>query len=248
MIAWDDDLDIGMLREDYEKFSRICPELIPDELTYESPRNNDGCHYTFDKIRLKNTYFSTYYSGNFKIPDGIFLDIIVYDQTSNIRWLSELHIKLISFWTRVIGAKWYGKPRRNEFYWLTRICLPVVRKIPFPFFHRVFEILLRWYERKKNAKYLIDGMGQNIHKGRFPKEWLSSVEYVDFRDMKVPVPGGYENYLTHFYGPHFMELLPISQRQSGHFISRIDLGDYLFEAVPGKISRAVDIRGELYED
>lgn len=247
IISWDDDVDIGMLRNDYEKFRQLCPELIPDTLTYEAPGNTNNCHYTFDKIRMKDTYFSTFYSGNFKIQDGIFLDIIVYDQTSNVRWLSELHIKLISFLTRVIGAKWYGKPRRNSFYWLTKIGLPIVQKIPFSFFHQIFEILLRWYERKKDAQYLIDGIGQNIHKGRFPKEWLSDVEYVDFNDMKAPVPKEYNNYLTHFYGPHFMESPPISQRKSGHFISRIDLGDYLFEAVPPKISRSIDIRGELYE-
>lgn len=71
-IPWDDDLDIGMLRKDFEKFRRICPGLVPEKYTYESPQNDCGSHYWFDKIRLKNTFFSTNYSGNFKIQDGFF--------------------------------------------------------------------------------------------------------------------------------------------------------------------------------
>lgn len=248
IIPWDDDLDIGMLREDFEKFRKICPGIVPSKFTYESPQDGRGSHYTFDKIRLKNTYFSTNYSNNFRIQDGIFLDIIIYDQTSNNNMLTKLQIKLISIWTRVINIKWYNKPRKNVHYRASKIFLPIMRCIPFSFYHAIFEKLVRWYEKKKNAEYLIDGIGQNIRKGRFPKEWLSKVEYVDFADMKAPIPVGYDGYLRHFYGDRYMELLPISKRASGHQIARIDLGGYLFDDVPNKEFRNVNIAGELFEE
>ena len=122
-----------------------------------------------------------------------------------------------------------------------------MRRIPFSFFHWVFERLVRLYEHKKDAKYLIDGIGQNIKKGRFPKELLTEVEYVDFGDMKAPIPKGYDEYLRHFYGPHYMDLLPISKRASGHHLARIDLGGYLFTDEPDKNFRDVNLSGELYE-
>lgn len=99
IIPWDDDLDIGMLREDFEKFRRVCPGLVPETMTYESPQNASGSHYHFDKIRLKNTYFSTNYSSAFPIQDGIFFDVIIYDQTSNNSLLSKLQIRFLSMWT-----------------------------------------------------------------------------------------------------------------------------------------------------
>ena len=61
-ISWDDDLDIGMLREDYEKFRKICEENLQDKFEFSSPFNNSGSHYTIEKVRLKSTYFSTTFS------------------------------------------------------------------------------------------------------------------------------------------------------------------------------------------
>lgn len=247
IIPWDDDLDIGMLRKDFEKFRKICPTVMDGRFTYESPQNDSGSHYHFDKIRLKNTYFSTNYSNNFKIRDGIFFDIIVYDQTSNNSFLSKLQIRLVSMWTRVINVKWYNKPRKMVHYKMTKIALPIMRCIPFSFFHWVFERLVRFYSKKKKAKYLIDGLGQNIKKGRFPKEFLTNTEYVDFGDMKAPIPTGYDGYLRHFYGDKYMELLPISKRVSGHHLARIDLGGYLFTDTPDENFPDVNIMGELFE-
>lgn len=247
IIPWDDDLDIGMLREDFEKFRKICPGLLPEEFSYESMREKKDCHYVFDKIRLNNTYFSTNFSNNFNIHNGIFLDILVYDQTSNRKFLSRLQIRCIAIWTRVINVKWYNKPRKRVYYRLSKIFLPIMRCIPFSAFHWIFERLVRFYENKKDAVYLIDSVGQNIKKGRFPKEWFSSMNYIDFADMKVPVPAGYDGYLRHFYGEHYMELLNISKRVSGHRIARMDLGGYLYSDDPAHDFRDVNMAGELYE-
>ena len=248
MIPWDDDLDIGMLREDYEKFRRVCPGLLDEKHTYESHYTCDNVHYYFDKIRLKNTYFSTNYSNNFLIPDGVFFDILIYDQTSNNRFLQKLQIKLLTIWTRVINVKWYNRPRKKIHYRATVICLPFMRRLPWSFFHGIFDFIIKFFSKKKNARYVIDGVGQNIRKGPFLKEWIENVEYVDFGEMKAPVPTGYDQYLRHFYGDNYMELLPVSQRASGHPIARIDLGAYLFHENGDDSFRDVNILGELNEE
>lgn len=247
IIPWDDDLDIGMLRKDFEKFREICPKLLPEDFSYESVREKKDCHYVFDKIRLNNTYFSTNFSNNFNIHNGIFLDVLVYDQTSNSKLLSRFQIMCIAIWTRVINIKWYNKPRKRVYYRLSKVFLPIMRCIPFPAFHWIFERLARLFDNRKNADYLIDSVGQNIKKGRFPKEWFSSMSYIDFADMKVPIPCGYDGYLRHFYGEHYMDLLNISKRVSGHKIARMDLGGYLYSDKPEHDFRDVNMSGELYE-
>lgn len=247
IIPWDDDLDIGMLREDFEKFRRVCPGLVTEQFTYESPQNDSGSHYQFDKIRLKNTYFSTNYSSTFRIRDGVFFDVIIYDQTSNCDLLAKWQVVAVDYWTRALNIRWFNKPRRGMAYRASKLLLPIMRIFPLRFYHWVFERLVRAYSKKKNAKYLIDGIGQNIRKGRFPKEWLAETERVPFGDMMAPIPKGYDGYLRHFYGDHYMELLPISKRTSGHHIARIDLGGYLFEKTPDPTFRDVNIDGELFE-
>ncbi len=247
VIPWDDDIDVGMLRQDYEKFRRVCPGLTPSMLTYESANGPGGSHYHFDKIRLKNTYFSTRYSSHFQVNDGVFLDILVYDQTSNSPLLQKLHIRLTSMWTRVINIKWWNVPRKKIFYRSSKLALPVMRRISWNWFHHVFERIVRHYEHKKNAEYVIDSMGLNIKKGALRKEWMTQVEYVPFGDMMAPIPTGYDAYLTHLYGPHYREYLPIDNRASGHYIARLDLGEYLFREEESGRCRNVDLRGELFE-
>lgn len=250
MIPWDDDLDIGMLREDFEKFRRVCPGLVPATHTYESPQDGkgkNGSHYHFDKIRLRNTYFSTKYSNLFTIEDGIFLDIIVYDRTSNSKIMTALQIYAIRLLTFALNVRWRNGCRSGRHEVKTKLLLPFMRILPISFFHWMFEVVVKWYSHSSKAKYLIDGLGQNIRKGRFPREWLEKTEYRDFDGIKAPVPIGYDGYLRHFYGPHYMELLPPCQRVSGHHLARVDLGAFIFPAGCGD-AREVDIRGELFGD
>ena len=63
-IPWDDDLDIGMLREDFEKFRKVCKGKLKGEFSYSC--GDTGAHYTIDKIRLDDTYFSTNFSSKNK--------------------------------------------------------------------------------------------------------------------------------------------------------------------------------------
>lgn len=247
MIPWDDDLDIGMLREDFEKFRKIAPSELPGSHVYESPYDGKGSHYQFDKIRLCDTYFSTRYSNHFVINDGIFLDIIVYDRTSRWEFLSKLHIRVISYLSFLVYNRWWDRPIRARHRRFLKITMPFLRLFPTVFFNRLFEFVLRLFEKRTGSPYLIDGLGQNIKKGRFPRAWLEELERVDFGGFMAPVPKGYDGYLSHFYGPKYMEWLPISKRVSGHHLARIDLGAQAFGDGTAGRSRKVDLRGELFE-
>ncbi len=248
VIPWDDDIDIGMLREDYEKFRRIVPEELPEPLLYENANSKHNSHYHFDKIRVPDTFFSTKYSGNFKIPDGIFLDILVYDKTSNRKFCQKLHIKLTVLWTRVINIKWINRPRKNIHYLASKIALPFMRLVPWSFFHGMFERIARLYEHRKKACYAIDTCGLNIKKGVLQLKWMQEVIYVPFGDMMAPIPAQYDAYLKHFYGPNYMSLLPIDKRVSGHNMARLDLGPVIYgDEAQKKFDRMLSIRGDLME-
>ena len=225
-IPWDDDLDIGMLRSDYEKFRKVCSNELPAQYSYQSYKNEKNSHYIFDKIRVKNTIFSTKFSSKFEIENGVFLDILVYDKTSNIEIIQKIHIALIKVWKRAINVKWVNYPRKNLHYRLTKFLLPIMRKIPFSWFHFIFEKILKVFNNA-NTDYLIDGVGMNLKKGAFPKKWFDVIEEIQFEDIKVPIPQNYHEYLVHWYGSSYMEIPVISQRLSGHEIYQLDLGHYV---------------------
>jgi lipopolysaccharide cholinephosphotransferase len=245
-IPWDDDLDIGMLREDYEKFRKICPSVLNPKFAYQSYKEERISHYIFDKIRLKDTYFTTKFSEKFKIQNGIFIDILVYDKTANSKSGQKLHVKAISVWKRVINIRWVNTARRNIHYRKTKILLPIMRLIPFRWYHNVFEKIIQHYN-KTESPYLIDGVGMNLQKGAFPAEWFDEIVDMEFENTKFPIPAKYDEYLRHWYGDSYMELLPISSRKSGHNIIKLDLGKYLLKDSENKNFHELDPRGELFE-
>lgn len=247
-IPWDDDIDIGMLREDYNKFKKVCPGLLSEKMRYQSYSQEANSHYIFEKIRLKETYFSTKFSNRFRdIENGIFVDVLVYDKTSNVKLLQKLHVKLIKIVSRVINVRWVNVPRKGIHYTATKLFLPVMRLIPFRMYHWCFEAVLRMFNWNKKSKYLIDGVGQNVGKGAFPLSWFDEMTEIPYEDMTFSVPAKYDEYLRHWYGDRYMELLPISSRKSGHNLKRMDLGKYLFAETENLPSHVNDHRGELYE-
>ncbi len=244
-IPWDDDLDIGMLRKDFEKFRKICPqELDKEKFAYASYTTEESCHYLFDKIRLKNTYFSTPFPAQFKIQNGVFVDVLVYDTTSPSRIKQKLHINLVKTAIRFLNIKWTGKADRTmNGYKLSLLVKPVLRFVPFKFIHMYTDGVLRMYKRKR-SDFLIDGTGLNINRGAFKKNLLENTIEVDFEGFKVPIPENYDGFLKHVYGENYLEEPAISKRNGTHDFVRLDLGEYILK--DGKISDEQNLDGELF--
>ena len=56
-IPWDDDIDVGMLREDYQRFLQEAPALLPKGFTLQTPYNEKVNPYYYSKLRVDGTRF-----------------------------------------------------------------------------------------------------------------------------------------------------------------------------------------------
>ncbi len=247
VIPWDDDLDIGMLREDYEKFRKVCKTQLSEGYSYSGPFNGSGSHYTTEKIRLDATYFSTRYSSKNVFPDGLFIDILVYDKTSNIKLFQKLQTLILAIIYDCLIVRWYNEARKNFHYRLTKFLLPILRLIPWGVYHHIFDWVSKIYMNKKDAKYLIDTVGKKLKDGPLPIDGLEDTVYVDFQGIKAPIPVDYTGYLNYAYGPNYMEKPNLSNRRCPHNFARIDLGKFIFDAKGETPFREVNINGELFE-
>lgn len=244
-IPWDDDVDIGMLPEDYEKFLGVCSNVLDVEFGYQNVSTESTSHYIHDKIRLKSSFFSTKYSDRYRMLNGVYIDVFVYYKTSNNKFFQKLHIKQIALLRKAIGIRWAIRKKPSRLY---NIAFTISHWFPAKWYDKYYRHVLMKYNRRKSSKYRVDG-GFNLEKvGAFPDEWFHGTQEAEFCGRKFPIPVHYKEYLTHWFGPNYMSLLPVTDRISVHDVVRIDLGQNLFEETrKDPRFRDVDLRGELYE-
>lgn len=225
-IPWDDDADIMMLREDYDKFCKIIQSETPNGMSFQNCDTDKNCFYEFSKLRLDNTVFATEFAKTHKgMHNGLAFDIFCHDKTANTKLCQKVHIALTLFTRALVFNKWNNRRAENGSKLqsaVTDFCKTV---FPIRFSMWLEKKTLNFFKRKKNAKFLYDGMGRNIYNGVFPAEYLDEVIYLDFEGYKLPVPKMYDEYLTFLYGD-YMELAPLSTRLGCHEIEQCDIGEY----------------------
>lgn len=227
-IPWDDDADVMMLREDYEKFLKVAPCELPAYLKIQLPETERGNHNVFTKLRMDNTLFATKFTGQFPaMHNGIFIDILSHDQTGNHKWSQKMHL-LATLGTRsMVYHKWDNSPIDTEGFPkpLIGIANFMKKHCSMKFLEWMQKKAFTFFSKSRKSRYLYDGMGRNLKRGSFPKEWLNEAVYVDFENCKFPVPKEYDKYLTYLYGD-YMQMIPVSERRMSHSIVWFDLGEY----------------------
>lgn len=78
-IPWDDDIDVGMLRTDYDRFIRLSQSGFIEGYSVHTPDNTEGFAGMFAKIYKDGTSFDTEETLYAGLKQGIFIDIFPYD-------------------------------------------------------------------------------------------------------------------------------------------------------------------------
>ncbi len=243
-IPWDDDVDIAMLREDYIKFKEVCKTELSHKYQYQSYTNKDGYHYFFDKITIKDTYFSTKYSDKFEMLKGISMDIFVFDKTSDNKFFSKLHFKTLMALRLLMNVRWINHPRKDKSYMLSKLLLPLLRIFSMDTYSKMYDKLLRKYE-KRNTSTVLPPATDHKWRGVMPKSWFEAVTDAPFEDVMSYIPTGYDNYLKRWYCEDYMELLPLCERTGTHDYYRLDIGNELKCSDENEVTKHYDYKGEL---
>ncbi len=223
-IPWDDDVDIMMLREDYEKFLEAARHDLPEHLFLQTSADEKGCHYLNAKIRLRGTVMCSEFLARFpELEKGVFLDIFAHDHTAGSKTGQKIHQKLTLLARGLVFKKWSGdsacRVTGKKRYFIFDIIKTV---LPFSVLEWFQKKMLTLYDKRKTDN-LYDGMGVNIGKGAFPVKWLSEVTEAEFEGRSFPVPLYYKEYLSFLYGDY---MKPEVRETAYHEAAFLDLGIY----------------------
>ena len=104
-IPWDDDIDICMLREDYEKFIKIAPNELKEKYKMVNYKTNKKAYLSFTKVVNSKTTFVENNAKEFDGHNGIWLDIFPLDYIDGINKKVRIKNKFIKLIQGVLAEK-----------------------------------------------------------------------------------------------------------------------------------------------
>lgn len=215
-IPWDDDIDVGILREDYERFLSQAGKLLPSHLFLQTYKTDKGYHQPFAKIRNSNTAFIELSVKDNPMNHGVFIDIFPLDRC-------DLEVRN-SFGYRLkerIYSMRASSLMKNYKLDAKRRMIRAVCTLICPSAHKALEKLDRLRRSMPDGKMLVNFSGVYGQREIMPAQWYEDGTVLRFEDCSAAVPLEYDKVLTQIYGD-YMTPPPVEKRVTAHQTCVID--------------------------
>jgi lipopolysaccharide cholinephosphotransferase len=216
-IPWDDDVDVAMMREDYDRLNEIAAQEFQHPFFYQTAYSDTDYYRSHAQLRMDGTTAIRPSDSFQPFHQGIFIDVFPMDgipaddprvdealrQSRRIlRFLKAKNTRILaSGRIGLIGRKWRARREIKKRGWST--------------IFREAEDLFRQFPVETSK-----GVGELSFSGKeliYPKEIYDETVWLDFEDIKVPAPAGWDIYLTTQYGSNYMTPLKDSTLH-GHLV------------------------------
>ncbi len=214
-IPWDDDVDIIMRRSEYERFQREALKEL-DEKYYFVDYHTKGYGHLFAKIMVKNTVMKEYCLKKNSAPNGIFIDVFIYDNSPDDVRLKERQFKRCrrikkrllcreGYYFGQKGARWAGYKLWGK----------LLSCVPKRYFISRFEREATRY-RNVDCENVISLCGDTagISCASLPSESVTGLVELKFEGKKFLAYSGYKKLLENLYGDYMT--LPPKELQVPH--------------------------------
>ena len=229
MIPWDDDADVAMTREDYERFREAAArEMSDDWMVVDCSQIGQDvfldfmCRVVYKKERIPCNIFRK--AGDRcrkEVSEGISVDIFILDNASDKMWQHKLQMFMVrtvyglSMGHRAYIDKDEYKIRDRK----TRIAVKILPRLGKLFrtkslFKMHDRICTKYNKKDTKAYFMSNGFLPFIHT-RYEKEWFAPGKRVTFGPLEVTAPVMTEAYLKRAYYDYF-HFVPMEKRKSLH--------------------------------
>lgn len=203
-IPWDDDIDLGMMREDYEKFLKIAPMELGDKYFLQIPDSDPGYHAGIAKIRMNNTTCMMYnlWEHGVKFHQGVFIDVIPLDAVPGNSLVRKIHQFFVIKCNDIARGSMYNLElnsiRNKKKLKRYRVYTSLIEPIHFTHWR---DGLAQIFNKSQTEEV---GQVGNAYKLAPKFIWqrtaFDEIETVPFEHINMKIPKGYDGMLRNLYG------------------------------------------------
>ena len=215
-IPWDDDIDVGMPRPDYDRFMEIGMEELGKEFFLQNLQTDPKIPFPYAKIRKNGTEFVEWNKRNIDMHHGIYIDIFPYDRLPEsgideyMNYCRELNKKLFK---RRIPDR-VGLPQ-SDLKWKIGAAARRLQYLAMQLTSekKLLEKLDRDYTKYENLGFASGKSTCHSVSTRvaYSNDTLFPPKEIEFEGHSFYAPRDMDTYLTEMYGD-YMQLPPVENR------------------------------------
>ena len=230
-IPWDDDMDLGASREDYEKLKEIFDEEFSDSYELRCPNSPYPNGNRFMQIYKKETVLKTVEGPNPSQPESVKMDIFPYDYVPSnplIRKIKGTYINTLMLISSCVMDKKYGDYKRliknapsGKLYLRIRAVIGTVFSFMSP--QKWFDILDKAVRSKKETNFVTLAFGRKHYLGETcPKDVFLPLSEIKFNEHNFYALADSKAYLKNLYGADYMTP-PDEKNRESHYIVELKI-------------------------
>ena len=223
-IPWDDDIDIGMPRSDYNKLYLLTKGKRYSKYIFEFPGENEDYAYEFAK--LYDTSTTLIENTRYRTKRGIYIDIFPLDGAGQTMTEAKKNFKKIDMIYKVYSTRICSLRKERAFS--KNFAIIISRLIPDKILS--YTSLINILE-KKSSKLNFDSCdcvanyyGAWREKEIADRKWFGNPKLYKFDNIEVFGPEQIDLYLNSLYG-NWQELPPIESRKTHHDYIKLDINN-----------------------
>lgn len=212
-IPWDDDIDVRMLRPDYDKFCEVCKTELGEQFFLQNHETDMGYRWGYARILKNGTVYRRVGQDKMTARNGVFIDVFPNDNLPESFWaykectiVSWLCRKILYSEVGVRNGK--GKLRRFGFF--------LLNLLPKEWGHKGMRYLTNKYRNREAKRVRCFGWGSKEETGGFLKEWNIETKDILFEGLTVRAPRDIEGFLVYSFGEDYMQYPPVEKRKPAH--------------------------------
>lgn len=224
-IPWDDDIDIMMFSEDFEKLNKIMSEQSSDKYHLINVLNEETYHYTWARFNLKNTELREWWADQVDYTVNIFIDIfILYGLPKNKikRSIHKWRCFTLNQMVNYSIVKFKNESKIKEI--IQQLAYYFLKIIPIPP-NTLKKRCIKTYKKYKDdeSDEVCDFPALVLLPIYKRNDWLPAKK-AKFEDIEVNVPNNPDEILTIIYGDYMK--LPPEDKRFRPAPEKIDFGKY----------------------